>query len=133
MSVPATHWDETILAFEGNVRGGQTCVMVEWPQMAFQQAVNGGALQVPTLANLDALFNADPLLDLVGLFAAGEVGTELICTRNIMCVPPKYVPILLSQALTPWEAYLHISGAIWTDGLEANCGSLLAYLWAACT
>lgn len=45
--------------------------MVEWPQMAFRQAVNGGVLQVPTLANLDAIFDADPLLDLVGLFAAG--------------------------------------------------------------
>jgi hypothetical protein len=79
------------------------------------------------------MFDMDPLLDLVGPFAAGEAGMELIRKRNVMCVPPKYVPILLGQALTPWEAYLCISGAIRTNGLEANCGSLLVYLWAACT
>jgi hypothetical protein len=82
--------------------------MVEWPQMAFRQAVNGGVLQVPTLANLDAIFYADPLLDLVGLFAAREVSTELICTENIMCVLPKYVPILLRQSLTPWLGSLFV-------------------------
>lgn len=95
VSVPATHWDETVFVFEGDVLGKQMCTMVEWPQMAIQQAANGGTLQVPTLDNLDALFDVDPLQELVGPFTAGEVSTELIQTRNVMCVPPKYVPILL--------------------------------------
>ena len=133
ISVPATQWDETIMAFEGDVLGGQTCTVVEWPATGFRQAANGAALQVPTLANLDAMFAADPQLDTVGPFAVNENGTELIRTRNVMCVPPRYVPILLGWALMPREAYERLGGAIRADGLEADCGPLLGYLRAACT
>jgi len=54
VSVPPTQWDETIMAFEGDVLG-QSCTAVEWPSTAFRQVSNGAALQVPTLVNLDAL------------------------------------------------------------------------------
>jgi hypothetical protein len=36
VSVPVTQWDETVLmAFEGDVLGGQTCTTVEWPATRF--------------------------------------------------------------------------------------------------
>ena len=53
---------------------------VEWPVTAFRRAANGGALQVPTLANVDALFNVDLTVELVGPFVVNELGTELIRT-----------------------------------------------------
>jgi hypothetical protein len=109
-------------------------MVVEWPAMAFRLAANGAAIQVPTLANLGALFDGDPLLErTVGPFVANEVGTEIIRTRNVMCVPPRYVPILLGQALSPREAYTRLGGAICTDRFEGDCAPLLAYLRAACT
>ena len=133
VSVPPTPWDETVMAFEGDVLGGQTCTVVAWPATAFRLAANGAAIQVPTLANLDALFGGDPLLEMVGPFVANEVGTEIIRTRNVMCVPPRYVPILLGQMLSPREAYTRLGGAIRADGFEGDCAPLLAYLRAACT
>jgi hypothetical protein len=133
VSVPATQWDETVMAFEGDVLGGQTCTAVEWPVTGFRQAANGAALQVPTLENLDGLFAADPHLETVGPFAANENGTELVRTRNLMCVPPRYVPLVLGRLLTPRDAYLRLSGAIRADGLEAACTPLLTYLRVACT
>ena len=99
------------------------CTTIEWPPTAFCQAANGGALQVPTLENLDALFDVDPQVNLVGPFAGGEV--RLILTQNVMCMPPKYVSILLGQGLTLREAYLWVCGAIQADGNEADCGPLL--------
>ena len=78
VSVPPTPWDETVMASKGDVLGGQTCMVVEWPAMAFRQVANGAAIQVPTLANLDALFDANPLLEMVGPFMANEVGTKLV-------------------------------------------------------
>jgi hypothetical protein len=80
VSVLATQWEEMVMAFEGDVLGGQICMTVEWPVTAFRQAANSGALQVPTLANLDALFNVDPPVELVGPFVVNELGTELIRT-----------------------------------------------------
>ena len=133
VSVPATQWDEIVtMAFEGDVLG-QTCTVVEWPASGFRQAANAGALQVPTLANLDALFDGDPLAETVGPFAANEVGTELVRTRNVMFVPPKYVLIVLGQTLTPRQAYQRLGGAIRADGFEGDCAPLLTYLRAACT
>ena len=118
-----------VMVFEGDVLHGQICTMVKWPVMAFQQAANGGALQVPTPANLDALFDADPTLELVGPFVVNKPGTELIWTRNVMFVPPKYGLILLGQLLKPaHQAYTSMGGAIHADGLEVACASLINFL-----
>ena len=80
VSMPPTPCDEMVIAFEGDVLGGQACMVVEWPATGFWQASNGAVIQVLTLTNLDALFDADPLLKTVGPFAANEVGTKLIRT-----------------------------------------------------
>jgi len=104
ISIPATQWDDMIMAFEGDVLG-QICTAVEWPVAAHRLAANGAGLQVPTLANLDALFAADPGAIVVGPFAANEAGTEIVRTRNVMAVPPRYIPIVLGQHLTPRDAY----------------------------
>jgi hypothetical protein len=128
ISVPPTPWDETVIAFEGDVLGGQTC-MVKWPATAFLLLeANGAAIQVPTLTNLDALFHGDPLLETMGTFVANEVETEIIPMRNVMCVPPCYVPILLGQMLSPREAYTRLGGAIRANRFEGDCAPLLAYL-----
>ena len=70
---------------------------------------------------------------MVGPFTANENGMELIRMQNLMCVPPRYVPILLGRLLTPREVYVHLGRAIQADRLEVDCGPLLGYLWAACT
>lgn len=131
VSVPPTQWDKMVMAFEGDMLG-QSCTTVEWPLMAFRQVSNGAALQVPMLVNLDALLNADPLLQMVRPFAANEVGTELIHTRNVMFLPPRYIAIVLGQSLTPRDAYLHLGGAIRANSLEVDCAGLLAHCqWAS--
>ena len=68
-------------------------------------AANGAGLQVPTLANLDALFAAGPVAIVVGPFVTNKAGTEIVHTRNVMAVPPKYIPIVLGQRHMPREAY----------------------------
>jgi hypothetical protein len=35
VSVPAMQWDEMVMAFKGNILGGQTCTIVEWPTTGF--------------------------------------------------------------------------------------------------
>ena len=132
ISIPEMDWDDMIMAFEGDVLG-QTCTVVEWPAISHRLASNGAGLQVPTMANLDALFAANPQAIVVGPFAANEAGTETIRTRNVMAVPPKYIPIVLGQHLTPREAYTRLGGAIRDDGQEVNCANLLSFLRAACT
>ena len=86
------------------------------------------------LVNLDALFDADPLLQMVGPSAANKVGMELIHTPNVLFLPPQYIAIVvLGQNLTPREAYLRIGGAIRANDLELHCSPLLSFLRAACT
>lgn len=99
VSVPPTPWDKTVMAFEGDVLGGQICMVVEWPATGFWQASNGATLQVLKLANLDTLFDANRLVKTVGPFTANEIGTELTQMQNFMCVPPRYVLIMLGQTL----------------------------------
>jgi hypothetical protein len=50
-----------------------------------------------------------------------------------MAVPPKYIPIVLGQRLTPREAYTRLGGAIRDDGQDVDCANLLNFLRAACT
>jgi len=99
ISIPATQWDDMIMAVEGDMLG-QMCTAVEWLTVTHRLAANGAGLQVPTLANLDALFAADPAAIVVGPFVANEAGTEIVRTRNVMAVLPKYIPIVLASEST---------------------------------
>jgi hypothetical protein len=107
---------------------------VEWPTVTHRLPANGAGLQVLTFTNLDALFAADPAAIVVGPFVANEAGTEIVRTRNAMAVPPKYIPIVLGQRLTPREAYTQLGGAIrMLEGQEADCANLLTFLRATHT
>ena len=132
----ATWWDETILALKGDMLGWQICTTVKWSQTAFHQAANGGALQVTTLDNLDALFDADPLLDFVGPFAAGEVSTELIRANpqhHNVCATKICTHPLGTNFDSSWGQPAVDQWSNMGRGHGSRLGALLAYLCMACT
>jgi hypothetical protein len=88
-------------------------------------------LHVPTLANLDALFDADPQIKMVDHSWQMKWARSL-SGPGISCVPPQYVPMLLGQVLMLREVvYIRLSGAI-NAGLEVDCALLLMYLRSSC-
>jgi hypothetical protein len=134
----ATPWDNRAFAFAGDVQGtvGGFINIVEFPNDAFHVAGGNGVatqLRIPTAAFLDEAFAGDPHVQTVGPFVEGDAGTEVARTRQYMYVPPKYVPILLEQRLSPREAWTRVQGAITLDGAAEACAPLLTWLRATCT
>jgi hypothetical protein len=128
--VAATPFDEVARAFLGDARNGQAPHAAVWDDTCF--ARNAG-VQVPTAANMDQLLAADPALESVGPFAAGDQGTEALTVRNSVHVPNRCMTMLLSDAMTPRQAWARVRGSIVTDGLEQECGPLIDWLRVALT
>jgi hypothetical protein len=101
-------------------------------QTTFTNWLNQQVL-VPTPDTIDATIAGDPTVELLGPYAQGEAGTELIKVRRTCFVPPKYVGMFLSGALTPREAWERVRGQIVIDGKEIACKALVKYLQAALT
>ncbi|MGH7974646.1 MAG: hypothetical protein ACREBR_03905 [bacterium] len=57
-----------------------------------------------------------------------KVPRELLRTRNVMYVPPKYVPLLLGEQLTTRATWKRIGSAIIRDGNQRACRPLLNWL-----
>jgi hypothetical protein len=69
----------------------------------------------------------------LGPYAQGEAGTELVKVRRTCFVPPKYVGMFLGDPLTPREAWERVRGQIVIDGKEDACRALGKYLQVAFT
>ncbi len=65
-------------------------------------------MQVPTAANLDQLLAADPALELVGPFAAGDQDAESLTVRNAVYIPNRYMTMLLGDTMTPRQAWARV-------------------------
>lgn len=70
---------------------------------------------------------------MLGPYAQGEAGTELIKVRHTCFVPPRYIGMFLGDPLTPREAWERVRGQIVTDGTEVACHALVKFLQAAIT
>jgi len=130
LGMPPCDWDDKLFAQKGDLHRNQA-VLVEWKSDYFHQ-LNQQVL-VPAPATIDTTIAAEPDLELLGPYAQGEAGTELIKVRRTCFVPPKYVSMFLGAPLTPREAWERVRGQIVIDGKEEACRALVKYLQAAIT
>lgn len=130
LGMPPCEWDDMLFAQKGELHRNQA-VLVEWKPDYFHQ-LNQQVL-VPAPGTIDATLAAEPDVELLGPYAQGEDGTELIKVRRTCFVPPKYVSLFLGEPLTPREAWERVRGQIVIDGREEACRALVKYLQAALT
>jgi hypothetical protein len=127
---PPTPWDDKLFAQKGELHRNQA-VLIEWKSDYFHQL--NQQLLVPSPGTIDATLAGAPELEVLGPYAQGEAGTELIKVRRTCFVPPKYVGMFLGRPLSPKEAWERVRGQIIIDGLERDCHALIKYLQAAIT
>ena len=125
-----TTWDGQCFAFLGDFVEDQAPPMVELPDELFNTA---GPTQVPTSAVMDQLLAEDPDRELVGPFQPGSPDTEAISVRRIAFVPHKYVPLVLTEALSPRKLWETLRGAIRNGGDEQECVELINWIRVALT
>jgi hypothetical protein len=130
-----TNANKQDVAFLGDMRGLLPPNVIYFPEEAFMHT---GSLTVPRAEVLDQAFADDPTCTVVGPYDDNEAGTEVIATRRMMYLPPKYAPIALAHPnLTPRGAWEKIAGIIRTGQgaqdrmIEAQ--PLLNWLRVACT
>jgi hypothetical protein len=70
---------------------------------------------------MDAMFNADPNLTLLGAFNNHDAGTKLIQSRNIVPVPHRYVRHFIRGPLTPRQAWEIVGQDITTSNDTVPC------------
>ena len=120
---PAT--DGKLFAFDGELIHGHG-PLIEIPNQWFNLAP---VVTVPTAANIAAQLAANPHLNIVGPYAAGDADTVEIRTRSLMAVPNKYVGLFLSQpdGVTPRYYFETILPVIEADGLGQTCMPLTQF------
>jgi hypothetical protein len=82
---------------------------------------------------MDAMFNADPNLALLGAFNNHDASTKLIQSRNIVPVPHRYMRHFIRGHLTPRQAWEIVGQYIITINNTVPCAPLLNFLRLACT
>ena len=130
MGLAPTPWDNAGFAFLGDMIQGQAPPTVAWDNSYFHTVQQ---TRVPTIAALDQTLAAQPNTEMVGPFADGKAGTELVRTRRTMFLPTKYVPLVLDLGLSPKNAWLRIRGSIEANGESAACAPLINWLRVAIT
>jgi hypothetical protein len=70
---------------------------MNWPNDTFHLAPN---VRVPTAATTDAQWTAAASADCVGPFTVADANTKEKQSRNVIVVPPKYVPLFMDNKST---------------------------------
>jgi hypothetical protein len=130
VGMPPHQWDNRAFAFKGDLVQGQL-PSVDFGSDYLHQIP--GQQTVPTSDALTQLLAGDPALDMVGPFANGEAGTELIRTRRCIYVPPRYVTLFLETDLSPREGYERFLAAATANNDVVECAPLLQWLRLALT
>jgi hypothetical protein len=86
-----------------------------------------------TINRMDKLWGAEPDKDLLGPFEDEDALMTPSHTRHLMYVPPKYVPIVANQRLTPKELWFELVSTIRADGAEEDCYELINWCILAAT
>ena len=131
-SVPGDplHWDDRMFAFTQDIEPGNYIDMIEFPVDGMDETQ---PQQTPTMAQVDLLLAADQTLAFIPVQAAGANDTESVTVRNLVPIPHRYVHLILTQDLTPRQAWDQIGGAIRNDGAEVDCDVLLQWLRVSLT
>jgi hypothetical protein len=123
-----SRWDDKVFAFAGDVEEG-TVISVNFPDDAFDPAGGGTVVYRPsTSARIDELLAAAPDAELLGPFVVTDAQVRRSSTRNMMYVPPRYVPIVAARRLTPRQLWTDLVGAIRADGNEVPCAALVNWV-----
>jgi hypothetical protein len=77
---------------------------------------------VLTPVTIDTMYATQLEATILGPYAQGKPGTELIKVQRTCFVPPKYVPLFLGAPLTPREAWERVRAQLVIDG---QCQALL--------
>jgi len=117
-------------AFMGDVVDGQVPISVNVPDHLFNLLQ---VVQVPTAGRLEQLLQADPALQVVGPFAAGDPDVTATVVRGVIVVPSEYVRMFLTAGMRPRDAYLALSAIIQQRNHEVACEPLLDWLRVAMT
>jgi hypothetical protein len=88
---PAAQWDDHIYGSINETVGNQGPTTVEFPNDAFTRLGGGALYQVGLAQRMDAMYNADPNLGVLGPFGKFDAGTELVQSRNIVPIPHCYM------------------------------------------
>ena len=88
------------------------------------------AVYIPSAAAIDTSLAGNPNITLLGPYRAVDVGAEIIRYRKIVYVPALYIRLLLSDDLTPVEAWNRLRGAIVDAAAEAACRPIKNWLRA---
>jgi hypothetical protein len=123
------------VAFLGDMKGLLPPTLVYFPDAGFKHT---GNLRVPRPETLDQAFAGDVNRADVGPYDEDDAGTEVIATRPLIYLPPKYAPIALANpTMTPRKAWESIAGLIRTGDDAAlqtiAMQPLLDWIRAACT
>jgi hypothetical protein len=121
--------------FASDIMRNQAPVTVYWPTDSF---VKTAQVTIPSSNVLDTAFTEDPALQFVGPYQDDETGTDAVCTRPLMYLPPPFVSAAFTHSpMTPRRAWEIIGGSIRTDPaaerLVAELKPLLDWLKVACT
>jgi len=125
-----TGYDNVGLGFYGDVINGQAPSTVVIPDAWFNQTA---VVQVPTHGLLAQEFAADPQLEVLGPYQAGQPDVQPVTTRQIILVPNVYATPFLTAGLTPRAAYQVLHGMVHQAGHEVACEPLLDWLRATLT
>ena len=131
VGMPAHQWSDHAFAFKGDLVQGQL-PSVDFDSTFLHQA-NGQLHVCPTADSLAVMLAGDPAVTMVGPFANGEAGTELVRTRRVMYVPPRYLSIFLCADLSPRVGYERLLAATTANNDNVTCEPLLQWMRLAMT
>ena len=123
---PASQWDERIFANHVDVSYG-TVPLAAWDPTYLHLAP---AVYVPSAATIDTSLDGDPNVTLLGPYGAVDVGAKIIHFCKTVYVPVPYVGLLLSDDLTPVEAWNRLRGDIVDPTSKTDCRPIIDWLRA---
>ena len=129
LGVPPTQWDTRAFAFHGDFIHN-SIQTIEWPTQSFHLA---NAIRVTSAVAIDQFFANDANATALGPFAAGDADTEIVRVRFGIYIPPPLIAIILTDPLSPRQAWERIRGEIVRLGIEIQCGPLIDWLRCAVT
>ena len=131
MGRPARKWDNRTFLNRGDVSYGTSPLEV-WDPTPLHLFPS---VYVPSSATIDISLTGDPNVNLLGPYGVGDARAEMICCCNTVYIPAPYIGLLLSDDLTPLEAWNRLHGAIdeaaAEAAAEAACHPIIEWLHAA--
>lgn len=125
------HINDRTFALDGDLH--RNCpLVVELPNALFNLITNTHL--VPEPAHIVTQLAADPDIDIMGPFTAGDANVEVVRTRNVVAIPFAYVQLFLAaERVTPRMYFERIYPVIVNDGNEQACLPLTRFFQLAIT